>query len=107
MPPKKRAAATAEDKNGDGAVKPAKLNKTSSDFSSIDFDNSSRTKDGDRQWNFKVVSWNVDGLRAWIKKGGLDLFRHEDPDVICLQETKCSDAKLPDEIKVQYRYYEY
>jgi AP endonuclease-1 len=43
---------------------------------------------------------NVDGLRAWIKKGGLDFLNHEKPDVICLQEIKCSKDKLPDEVKV-------
>lgn len=36
----------------------------------------------------KLVSWNVNGLRACIGKGCLDVFRQLDADVICLQETK-------------------
>eukprot|EP00095_Tigriopus_kingsejongensis_P004389 maker-scaffold1394_size43558-snap-gene-0.9 protein:Tk04389 transcript:maker-scaffold1394_size43558-snap-gene-0.9-mRNA-1 annotation:"ap endonuclease" len=96
MPPKKRAStkSPAEDK-----PPPAKLNRTESDFEAIDFENKSKTKDGDESWNFKISTWNVDGLRAWIKKNGLDFIKHEKPDVICLQETKCSQEKLPEEIK--------
>jgi len=90
MGPKKRAS------SGDKAESEpvAKLNKTSTDFSSIDF---SANGNSDNSC-FKVTTWNVDGLRAWIKKGGLEFFDHEKPDVICLQETKCSTAKLPDEV---------
>ena len=36
----------------------------------------------------KFVSWNVNGLRAVLNKGFLDYLRAEDPDVICLQESK-------------------
>ncbi len=36
----------------------------------------------------KLVSWNVNGLRACMGKGFGDFLREEDPDVICLQETK-------------------
>ena len=31
------------------------------------------------------------------QKGGLEYITHEDPDILCLQETKCSDSKLPKE----------
>ncbi len=37
----------------------------------------------------KLVSWNVNGLRAILKKGFLDFVEEERPDVICLQETRC------------------
>lgn len=101
MPPKKRTWAEANGGSGDSAA-PAKLNRTSSDFSATDFTAcAARTKDGDKAHNFKVSTWNVDGLRAWIKKGGLEFLEHEKPDVICLQETKCSDGKLPEEVKVK------
>lgn len=47
----------------------------------------------------KLVSWNVNGLRACLGKGFLDFVRQEDPDVICLQETKMqpeqADFDLP------------
>lgn len=36
----------------------------------------------------KFVSWNVNGLRACLKKGFLDFYRQEAPDFCCLQETK-------------------
>ncbi|XP_029598331.1 DNA-(apurinic or apyrimidinic site) lyase [Salmo trutta] len=55
------------------------------------------SKDGHAA-NMKITSWNVDGLRAWVKKKGLDWVRDEAPDVLCLQETKCAEKSLPDEI---------
>ena len=36
----------------------------------------------------KLISWNVNGLRACMTKGFADFLALEDPDVICLQETK-------------------
>ena len=36
----------------------------------------------------KLVSWNVNGIRAVMKKGFLDYMARVDADVICLQETK-------------------
>ena len=36
----------------------------------------------------KLVSWNVNGLRACLGKGFLDYVKEEDPDILCLQETK-------------------
>lgn len=35
-----------------------------------------------------LISWNVNGLRAILKKGFVDFVNHENPDVLCLQETK-------------------
>ena len=47
----------------------------------------------------KLISWNVNGLRALLRKGGLDALESEDADVICLQETKAAaeqiEATLP------------
>jgi exodeoxyribonuclease-3 len=40
--------------------------------------------------NMKLLSWNVNGLRAVLKKGFLDFLADENPDVLCLQETKIS-----------------
>ena len=68
MPPKnKKKAAPSDAAGGDGGP-PAKLNKTDSDFSAIDFGNDCKTESGDK-WDFKISSWNVDGMRAWAKKG--------------------------------------
>ena len=42
----------------------------------------------------KVISWNVAGLRAALKKGALDFLRDDDYDVVCLQETKCEESQV-------------
>ena len=38
----------------------------------------------------KLISWNVNGLRAVLKKNFLEFLDAEKPDVLCLQETKCT-----------------
>ena len=40
--------------------------------------------------SIKLISWNVNGIRAALKKGLLDFIDSESPDVLCLQETKIS-----------------
>ena len=42
----------------------------------------------------KLVSWNVNGLRACLGKGFLDYFREADADVFCLQETKLQPGQV-------------
>ncbi len=42
----------------------------------------------------RLISWNVNGIRAVEKKGFLKWFREESPDVLCLQETKAEKAQL-------------
>ena len=42
----------------------------------------------------KIVSWNVAGLRACIKKGFIDFFENEDADVYCLQEVKALENEF-------------
>lgn len=42
----------------------------------------------------KLISWNVNGLRACIGKGFLDFFRAADADVVCLQETKLQPHQI-------------
>jgi len=39
----------------------------------------------------KIMSWNVNGIRAVIKKGFLDFLKEEKPDILCLQEIKIDD----------------
>ncbi|MEK7780035.1 MAG: exodeoxyribonuclease III [Verrucomicrobiota bacterium] len=43
----------------------------------------------------KLISWNVNGLRAVLKKNFLEFLEAEQPDILCLQETKCS----PDQVE--------
>jgi len=42
----------------------------------------------------KIISYNVNGIRAAIKKGFLDWLQHANPDVICIQETKAQEDQL-------------
>ncbi len=47
----------------------------------------------------RLVSWNVNGLRAAHRKGFLDWFAAEQPDILCIQETKSTIEQLPDQVK--------
>ena len=51
----------------------------------------------------KIISWNVNGIRAVIKKGFLDFLDKYDPDIICLQETKAQPEQVDLELP-QYPY---
>ncbi len=42
----------------------------------------------------RLISWNVNGIRAVQKKGFLDWFKKENPDILCLQETKAAPEQL-------------
>ena len=42
----------------------------------------------------KFISWNVNGIRAAIRKGFLDFVKKNDPDIICLQETKARPEQV-------------
>lgn len=42
----------------------------------------------------KIISWNVNGIRACIKKGFFDFLKEENPDIICLQETKAMQEQV-------------
>lgn len=53
------------------------------------------------------VSWNVNGLRACIKKGFLDYFNDIDADFFCLQEIKMSEGQLDLELEGYETYYNY
>ncbi len=53
----------------------------------------------------KLVSWNVNGLRAALGKGFLDYVAGEDPDVICLQETKLQPEQAVFDLPGYHRYF--
>lgn len=42
----------------------------------------------------KLISWNVNGIRAWYKKGSYDWFVKQSPDFMCIQETKAHPEQL-------------
>jgi exodeoxyribonuclease-3 len=47
----------------------------------------------------KLISWNVNGIRSVYKKGFLEWFTTESPDIICLQETKADYSQFPLELR--------
>lgn len=51
----------------------------------------------------KLISWNVNGIRACIKKGFLDFISQEDPDIFCLQEVKARREQVDMGLDLQYR----
>ena len=53
----------------------------------------------------KLVSWNVNGLRSCLTKGFLEYVKNEDPDVICLQETKLQPEQAVFELEGYHRYF--
>ncbi|MCF8267835.1 MAG: exodeoxyribonuclease III, partial [Ignavibacteriales bacterium] len=55
----------------------------------------------------KIVSWNVNGIRAIAKKGFFEWFEKTDPDILCLQETKASPDQLQEELRNIAGYHSY
>ena len=53
----------------------------------------------------KLVSWNVNGLRACVNKGFLDFVDAVDADVICLQETKCRPEQIALDLPQYHMYW--
>jgi len=53
----------------------------------------------------KLVSWNVNGLRACVTKGFLDYFREMDADLFCVQETKLQAGQIELELGESYSQY--
>ena len=56
----------------------------------------------------RLITWNVNGLRAAVKKGFKDFFDNIDADIFCIQETKMQVEQLDNETKEIFnKYYEY
>lgn len=55
----------------------------------------------------RIISWNVNGLRAVHRKGFLEWFKSEEPQILCLQETKVAYDHLPRALKRVDGYYPY
>lgn len=47
----------------------------------------------------RLISWNVNGVRAAVKKGFIDSIKQMDPDVLCLQETKAQDHQVEEALQ--------
>ncbi|MFZ4263146.1 exodeoxyribonuclease III [Sphingobacterium sp. HJSM2_6] len=55
----------------------------------------------------KIITYNVNGIRAALKKGWLDWFKSESPDVICIQEIKASPDQVPEIVLLEELGYEH
>lgn len=55
----------------------------------------------------KLISWNVNGLRAQVRKGFLEKLEALDPDILCLQEIKLSEGQLELDLENYEEYYNY
>lgn len=55
----------------------------------------------------KLVSWNVNGLRACVQKGFLDYFHEVDADIFCLQETKLQQGQIDLQLEGYEQYWNY
>ena len=55
----------------------------------------------------KLISWNVNGLRACVQKGFLDFFEETDADIFCIQESKLQDGQINLELNGYHQYWNY
>jgi exodeoxyribonuclease-3 len=55
----------------------------------------------------KLISWNVNGLRACVTKGFLDYFKEVDADVFCIQESKLQEGQIDLQLEGYHQYWNY
>lgn len=55
----------------------------------------------------KLISWNVNGLRACVQKGFLDFFREVDADIFCIQESKLQEGQIDLDLPGYHQYWNY
>ncbi len=53
----------------------------------------------------KLISWNVNGIRACLNKGFLDFFNKENADIFCIQETKMQEGQIELKLEGYYQYW--
>ena len=53
----------------------------------------------------KLISWNVNGIRACVNKGFKDFFKNVNADVFCIQETKCQKDQIDLEFEGYYSFW--
>ncbi|CAL1528888.1 unnamed protein product [Lymnaea stagnalis] len=96
--PKRKAEA------GDGSGEPKEKQRAKNSIVDclvgLDYSTTAKAPNG-KEANFKIASWNLNGLRAWLEKDGLDYVKAEQPDVFCVQETKCDISKIPEDAKLE------
>lgn len=55
----------------------------------------------------KLISWNVNGLRACVQKGFMDFFKEADADIFCIQESKLQEGQIELELPGYHQYWNY
>lgn len=55
----------------------------------------------------KMISWNVNGIRAVMGKGFMEFFQKEDADIFCIQETKVQEGQVSLPLEGYYQYWNY
>ena len=55
----------------------------------------------------KLVSWNVNGIRACVKKGFMDYFNEVDADIFCIQESKLQEGQIELILEGYHQYWNY
>lgn len=55
----------------------------------------------------KLISWNVNGIRACVQKGFLDFFNEVDADIFCIQESKLQEGQINLEFEGYHQYWNY
>lgn len=55
----------------------------------------------------KLISWNVNGLRACVDKGFMDFFKEMDADVFCIQESKLQEGQIALDMPGYHQYWNY
>ncbi|MDD3360788.1 MAG: exodeoxyribonuclease III [Hespellia sp.] len=55
----------------------------------------------------KMISWNVNGIRACVQKGFLEFFQEADADIFCIQESKMQEGQLELELEGYRQYWNY
>lgn len=55
----------------------------------------------------KLISWNVNGLRACVQKGFLDYFNEADADIFCIQESKLQEGQISLDLPGYHQYWNY
>ena len=55
----------------------------------------------------KLISWNVNGLRACVGKGFMDFFNEAEADVFCIQESKLQEGQIDLDLPGYHQYWNY
>ncbi len=57
--------------------------------------------------DMKLISWNVNGLRACVEKGFMNFFLQEDADIFCIQESKLQEGQITMDLPGYWQYWNY